>query len=207
MSITLRRRHHTALYLNAPGEYAVEHYYSAEDGTPSVSYDRFDNVEAALDNFRALIAKDDDTPEVAEARDALAEAEAVRESDLSTPYARVQLAKRALRRAEAAVIRPFAAQILHSDVRPYEVVRTVSTSTLEIREMDAELDPAFKPIMVPGGFAGHTTNSREQKWLYSPRLDAETIRIRLHKDGVWRSAHGDRYRLTDTPQKYHDYNF
>ena len=35
----------------------------------------------------------------------------------------------------------------YSDVYPYEIVRVISAKTIEVREMDAERDPNWKPGM------------------------------------------------------------
>ena len=93
-----------------------------------------------------------------------------------------------------------------SDVHPYEIVRVVSSKTIEIRVMDAELDENWKPEIVAGGFAGHCTNQGAQKWAYKSNPDYTVIRARLRKDGYFYSANG-RHVLSKTPYKFYDYNF
>ena len=101
----------------------------------------------------------------------------------------------------------FANRYGYSDVDPYEIVRRISDKTLEIRAMDAERDPDYKPEFVVGGFSAVCLNQREQKWIISSKPDARVIRIRLRKDGRWYDAHGNRYGLSAKPDKFYDYNF
>lgn len=94
----------------------------------------------------------------------------------------------------------------YTDVNPYEVVQRVSEKTLIIRRMDTEALPWDRQFY-PGGFVGHTANQHKQQWTITSDPDAPTMRIRLHKDGVWRCANGNRFRLSDHPIKFYDYNF
>ena len=100
----------------------------------------------------------------------------------------------------------YANHIGYSDVNPYEVVRVVSDKTLEIRRMNAERDPSYKPEFIPGGFSGHCVNQLDQEWIISSDPTASVIRIRKGKNG-WKDAHGVKYQLTDKPVKFYDYNF
>jgi hypothetical protein len=103
----------------------------------------------------------------------------------------------------------FANHIGYTDVNPFEVIRYVSDKCIVIREMDAELDPSFKPNITPGGFFGHCTNNSEseQKWIITPSEIHSTVRIRLHKGGQWKDKSGRRFQLGDAPRKFYDYNF
>lgn len=94
----------------------------------------------------------------------------------------------------------------YSDVHPYKLVRMVSRKTAEIRRMEAELDPDWRPEMVAGGFSAHCINNHTQRSLYE-ESDDQPIRVRLHKDGWWRDANGCRYEPCQVPQRFHDYNF
>lgn len=94
----------------------------------------------------------------------------------------------------------------YSDKHPYEIVKVVSPRTLEVRLVDAELDPSWKPEIIKGGFCGHTVNNHSQKWLYNANTNNPTIRIRRRKDGYYYSATG-RHALATAPSKFHDYNF
>jgi len=100
----------------------------------------------------------------------------------------------------------FANHIGYTDVTPYEVVRKISEKTLEIRAMRSELDPTWKPVRVPGGFAGHCVNNNTQRWIITSDVTAKVIRIRLGKRG-WRGTDGGRYKLSDKPFRHYDYNF
>lgn len=100
----------------------------------------------------------------------------------------------------------YANEILHSDVEPYEIVRRVSDKTLEVRKMDAVIDPTWERIIVPGGFCAHTVNQHEQRWIYSSNASNPTIRIRLGKRG-WRGPGAGKFRLADAPRKFYDFNF
>lgn len=105
----------------------------------------------------------------------------------------------------------FANLHMFSDVRPYEVVRSISASTLEIREMTAVLDPDWKPEILPGGFAGHCVNQSSQRWIYKSDENAPVIRIRRvnprnNRGYEWKSVYGV-HKLADQPRRFHDYNF
>ena len=91
-----------------------------------------------------------------------------------------------------------------TDRYPYEVVRIVSEKCLEIRAMDAKLDPAWKPEWHVGGFAGHCSNQHEQKWNLTSNPENPTKLIRLTKKG-W-SLKSSRYDI-GVARKFHDYNF
>jgi len=94
-----------------------------------------------------------------------------------------------------------------SDIHPFEIVRRVSNKTIDIRGMDAELDPDWKPEIIPGGFAGHCVNQREQRWNIVSNPANRVIRIRLHKSGDWKDTRGLKFSLSDQPVKFYDYDF
>lgn len=100
----------------------------------------------------------------------------------------------------------FANLIGYSDITPYEVLRVISDKTIEIREMKSELDPSWKPEMIPGGFSAHTVNNSEQKWVITPNVEGLVVRARLQKNGKWKSAMGE-HRLSTAPRRFYDYNF
>ncbi len=101
----------------------------------------------------------------------------------------------------------YANAIGYTDITPYEVVRTVSPTCLEVREMAAALDPSWTPDFVVGGFSAHCRNNGSQRWVIESNPTGRVVRIRLHKSGEWKSAHGDRFKLADKPVKRYDYNF
>jgi hypothetical protein len=94
----------------------------------------------------------------------------------------------------------------YTDVTPFEVVRVISDKTIEVREMDAELDPTWKPEFHIGGFSAHCSNQREQRWNITSNPGNPVVRIRLGKKG-WKSACGSRFSLNDKPIHFYDYNF
>ena len=99
----------------------------------------------------------------------------------------------------------YANHIGWTDVNPYEIVKVISNKTIEIREMKSEKLP-WKAEWVEGGFAGHCTNQRDQKWDIISDDDIPVIRARLRKDGYYHSAHG-KHLLGEEPRKFYDYNF
>ena len=103
-------------------------------------------------------------------------------------------------------MKPYANLHMYTDVRPYEVIRVVSDKTIELRQMNAERDPTWKPDTIIGGFAGHTVNNHTQRYTYSVNEDASIIRARLRKDGYFHSKLG-RHVLSDNPIYFYDYNF
>lgn len=100
----------------------------------------------------------------------------------------------------------YANNIGYTDVNPYEVIRAVSDKTLEVREMKAVRDESVKLEWVAGGFAGHCVNQMDQEWTITPDASRPIIRIRLGKRG-WQDKNGARFKLSDKPLKFYDYNF
>jgi hypothetical protein len=92
-----------------------------------------------------------------------------------------------------------------SDVHPYEIIRWVSEKTVEIRAMQATLDPSWKPEFIPGGFAAHCTNQSSQRYTYESDPNAPVIRARLGKKG-WKSKRG-MHKPSEKPRRFYDYNF
>lgn len=95
----------------------------------------------------------------------------------------------------------------YSDVNPFEVVRVISDKTIEVREMDAERDDSVKLEWAVGGFAGHCTNQRDQKWIITSNESNPVIRIRLSAKKGWQDKYGRRFGLSEKPVKFYDYNF
>lgn len=95
----------------------------------------------------------------------------------------------------------------YSDVNPFEVVRTVSAKTLEVRAMDAERDATWQPQFHVGGFAANCSNQDKQRWNITSNKSNPVVRIRLQKDGTWKAASGNKFYLADKPVKFYDYNF
>lgn len=99
---------------------------------------------------------------------------------------------------------------LFTDVMPYEVIKVVSPKCLEVREMDAEETKESiekrQASFVQGGFVGHTDNS-VQEWTITSNPTNAAVRIRQHKDGNWFGKCGERFILSDKPEKFYDFNF
>lgn len=108
---------------------------------------------------------------------------------------------------EEEAAKKYANRIGYSDVYPFEIIRIVSEKVIEIRAMDSECDPDWKPEMVAGGFSAHCTNSGSQKWIITSDAAAQVIRIRKHKNGKWFDANGEQYRISEWPRRFYDYNF
>lgn len=101
----------------------------------------------------------------------------------------------------------------YSDREPFEVVGAKGAAIL-VRAMKAEqihkmddLDPH------PGGFCCHYANQRAQRWDIQPDPESVLVAIRLsaakdpRKNGCWFDRHGNQYRPSEAPYKFHDYNF
>ena len=57
----------------------------------------------------------------------------------------------------------YASKIGWSDIDPYEIVKRVSEKCLEVREMDSERDPFWRPEAEVGGFLAHVKNNVDQR--------------------------------------------
>lgn len=100
----------------------------------------------------------------------------------------------------------------YSDVNPYEIVRHVSPTTIEVRAMSAvRSNPDTDMGFAPGGFVGHFANQHLQEWTITPCPENGTKRIRLSKAkrkvGNWYDQYGEKFALSDAPRKFYDYNF
>lgn len=101
----------------------------------------------------------------------------------------------------------------YTDVKPYEVVRVVSDKCLEIRAMNVERNPNWKPEFVVGGFSAHCTNNSEQQWLITPAPEAHAFKVRHRTDRWGRNTDGTfwketaSYKLSDAPHYFYDFNF
>ncbi len=103
-------------------------------------------------------------------------------------------------------IKAYCNRLGYTDVYPFEVVRTVSNITVEIRRMNTTLVKAPKNFH-PGGFCGHYSDNHDQEYTYESNLDAPVIRVRWSEaKKQWQHA-GSRFSMDDTPYKFHDYNF
>jgi len=107
---------------------------------------------------------------------------------------------------------------LWTDSEAYTILR-VTPTRITAREDRATRDPAFKPRIIPGGFAGHCTNQNEQKYSYEPDAAGAVVTITLRR---WRDENGAERRRWKRSgcktherggnawpgrAKFHDYNF
>lgn len=99
-----------------------------------------------------------------------------------------------------------ASRVGWSDQYPCEITKIVSDKCVEIRDMNAELDPSFKPNFVQGGFCGTVTNQHEQSYTYTSDPNGAVRRARKGKNGVWKLSNGSVIRFGKA-HKFHDYNF
>lgn len=121
-------------------------------------------------------------------------------NSILTPAEEEQLSKRI-------VIGTGATFIGWSDRAAYHVVAiSASRRTLTLARATAKLDPTWKPIVAPGGFVGHCLNNNEQRWLIEENPNGDRVTVRLHKNGQWRAANGNRYSIGEA-REFHDYNF
>jgi hypothetical protein len=109
-------------------------------------------------------------------------------------------------------MKKYATYLGYTDRDAYEVIRVISDQTIEVRQLDAELDPSFKPEFVPGGFSAVCTNDRDQKWIFKSNPENKVYRLRRKKKQniKGRELFGYkslRFVLADEPYKYYDYNF
>ena len=104
----------------------------------------------------------------------------------------------------------------YSDRHPFEITKVGKDGKwFEVRRIECELDPEWKPIMEAGGFAGHCVNNREQRWLYGEVVPAEEgvkdMRFSLRKTGEYVMVGTDTKRGTmigiGKAVRFHDYNF
>lgn len=100
----------------------------------------------------------------------------------------------------------FVNRIGYSDIEPFEVVRVISSKTIEARRMKAVQDPSWKPVCIPGGFFAHCTNNNTQRWVITSDESEDVIRLHLRKDGKY-YCNGEKYSPATEPKKFYDFNF
>ena len=100
-----------------------------------------------------------------------------------------------------------AAVYYYSDVHPCTVIkRTKKFVTVQMDNY--KLNKEIRPNIIPGGFAGHCTNNREQRWIITANPDGGIIEGYLGNDNEWYQKGSDRRTTIDQGYvKFHDYNF
>lgn len=86
----------------------------------------------------------------------------------------------------------FANQILGTDIYPFEILRIISPTELEIREIYT---------------SSRGRNMSEQKWLFSRDESNPLVIIKLNKDGKWKDSGNITYSLDVKPRRYYDFSF
>jgi hypothetical protein len=91
-----------------------------------------------------------------------------------------------------------------TDAHAYTVTAvSASGKTVTIQRDKATIDPAWKPDFHPGGFLGHTSNDRDQRWTFERDPDGVTRTVRFTKHG-WMS---NGQRVTPGRHEFYDHNF
>jgi len=105
-------------------------------------------------------------------------------------------------------IKAYANYHMHTDVQPYEVVRVISDQTVEVRPMKTK-QVKFPQQFSPGGFVGHYHDNRSgQEYEYISDPEAPVTRIRWSEaNRQWQQGRYMRFRMSDKPYKFYDYNF
>ena len=105
-------------------------------------------------------------------------------------------------------------EIMYSDRVPYEVVEIINERRIKIREMDAVIDPNFKPDFRAGGFCGTVVNQDDQKWILSSNEKNEVKELfksnACKGRGKWleKGTNGSgSYFAVGYARNFHDYNF
>ena len=96
----------------------------------------------------------------------------------------------------------------HTDVRPCTVIKRTA-KTVTVRFDRAERDHSWKPEQVIGGFAAHTVNNHDQRWIIAEDLDGACRKFSLRQSGAWIEV-GDSPRGTRLGQgwrHFYDFNF
>lgn len=86
----------------------------------------------------------------------------------------------------------FANQILGTDIYPFEILRIISPTKLEIREIYT---------------SSRSRNMSEQEWSFSRDESNPLVIIKLNKEGKWIDSENITYSLDVKPRRYHDFSF
>ena len=96
---------------------------------------------------------------------------------------------------------------LYTDTNPYTVIERKG-KRIKLQRANANLDPTWKPEMIARGFAGHCTNTREQRWIITENPDGEITEGYLGNDNQWYETGSNRRTIISQGWvKFHDYNF
>jgi len=95
----------------------------------------------------------------------------------------------------------------YTDVNPFEVIRTISPTCVEVRAMRT-VQTKFPKDFHAGGFAGNFSDNYDgQDYDYFSDPEAPVFKIRWSRaKRQWQSSYG-RVFMSDKPYKHYDYNF
>lgn len=93
----------------------------------------------------------------------------------------------------------------YSDREAYTVIaRTAKTLTIQ-RDV-AKLDPNFKPVFIPGGFAGTVINQHEQTYAYERNENGSILKCYWSERGQ-RFFYNGCIGVSKGRHEFYDYNF
>ena len=99
--------------------------------------------------------------------------------------------------------------LYYSDIHPCTVIkRTKKFVTVQTDKY--KLNKEIKPNIIPGGFAGHSTNQRELQYDITRNEEGGIMKFGLRQDGRWcQCGQHDRNptRLGRGWRAFYDYNF
>lgn len=109
----------------------------------------------------------------------------------------------------------------YSDIKAATVIKRTAKFCV-VRFDKATLDPSWKPEIIPGGFAGHCANQRDQKWIIEEDPNGKTMKFsdRGFRHSYWNTLTGHTFvrvwresgqegscQLRPGWRHFHDYNF
>ena len=99
----------------------------------------------------------------------------------------------------------------YTDTHPYEVISIDTPKQMTIREMHAteteESKKRRRETFIPVCGFGIIDNSVQEWDIRSNSDNRFDFVVRLHTDGYWYDARGNRYTMSDKPIKFYDFNF
>ena len=97
--------------------------------------------------------------------------------------------------------------LYYSDIHPCTVIkRTKKFVTVQMDNY--KLNKEIRPNIIPGGFAGHCTNNREQRWIITENPEGTITEGYLGSDNEWYEKGTNRRNTVEKGYvKFHDYNY
>lgn len=97
----------------------------------------------------------------------------------------------------------YVTEIGYSQSYPWKVIKRTAHTVTVVPVLHAR-DPEWKPEIIPGGFAGHCTNQRQQTWLYAGIDESSPRTLRWGKRGL---THKGVCYVEGRADYHYDYNF